>query len=390
MRSASLVVPVALAAAAAYAAASALQHYEARRSSAGNSVALAGMIGLLRQPLWLLGALADVLGLLLHIVALSLGPVNLVQPLQVTGLLFAIPFGGLLTGQRTHRRDLLAALCVVAGLGLFLGVARPRTTDVVLTGTSAALVGGIGVLTLGAGAALCRALSGKRRAVLMAALAGAGFAAGSVLLEDLGRLHRADGWHAVVTGPGVPALLGAVALGVVSLALSQAAFQIGTLGQALPTLTVTDPVISIALAAALLKETMTLTVAGLALDALSLSLVTTGVVWLARREGSRGEVNVDTPAVDTNLDSARTRLRSLVRPVSPATSTWWGAAGVSGSYGLLPGLVGIIAMTEADSDASTATRCLVLLASSSVCAATGVILFRRTPPYNQSATTATD
>ena len=349
---------------------------------------MAGMIGLLRRPLWLLGAFADALGLLLHILALSLGPVNLVQPLQVTGLLFAIPFGGLLTGLRTRRRDLLAALCVVAGLGLFLGVARPRTTDVVLTGTSAALLSGIGVLTLGVGAALCRALSGKRGAVLMAALAGAGFAAGSVLLEDLGRLHRVDGWHAVVTGPGVPALLGAVALGIVSLALSQAAFQIGTLGQALPTLTVTDPVLSIALAAALFKETIPLTVAGLALDALSLSLVTTGVFWLARREDNFGDVHVDR-SVDTNLDATRTRLRSLVRPASPATSTWWGAAGVSGSYGLLPGLVAIIAMTEADVDTSTVTRGVVLLASSTLCAASGVILFRRSPPHTQSAATTT-
>ena len=96
---------------------------------------------------------------------------------------------------------------------------------------------------------------------------------------------------------------------------------------------------------------------------------------------------MDTSPVDPDLDSGRARLRSLVRPASPATNTWWGAAGVSGRYGLLPGLVVIVAMTETDMDTTTATQAVVLLASSTFCAAAGVTLFRRSPPHNQSVVT---
>ena len=380
MRHAALAVPVALGAAAAYAAASALQHYEARRSSAGDSVALRGIVGLARRPLWLLGSLADLLGLALHVLALGLGPVGLVQPLQVTGLLFAIPFGGALTGHRARGRDLLAALAVVAGLALFLGVARPKTTELVLTGRSAWGLGGLTVLGLAVGALACRGLQGPRRALLLAGLAGGGFAAGSVLLEDLGRLQHAHGWHAVVEGPGLPALLGAVVLGATGLVMSQAAFQIGTLGQALPVLTVTDPVISIALAALLFRETFALTGYGISLNLVSLTLVTAGVTGLAHREQDLDSQPAQAPAPPTVSVKSGRRVAALLRRTVPRTKTWWGTAGVAGSYGLLPALVGVIAMSHVDVDTGATSRTLVLLTGVTVSAATGVIQFHRARP----------
>lgn len=302
MSSTALAVPAALAAAACYAVASTLQHHQARGSSAGDTVALGGMLGLARRPLWLLGGLADLAGLLLHVLALGLGPVSLVQPLQVTGLLFAVPFAGLLTGVRPTRTDLAAALAVVLGLALFLGLARPRATGEVLDGRTAAVLSAGTLAVVGLGALLARPLAARRRAVLLAGLAGAGFASGSVLLEDLGRLRAAAGWAAVVTGDGLVALLGAVLVGVTCLGLSQAAFQVGTLGQALPTLTVSDPVLSVVLAAALLSESLSTTPGALAVDVVAVGLVTAGVVRLARAED---EVGSSPPA-----RRRRTRARS--------------------------------------------------------------------------------
>ena len=377
MRHTALAVPVALGAAAAYAAASALQHVEARRSSAGDAVALRGMVRLLGRPLWLVGCLADVLGLVLHVLALGLGPVSLVQPIQVTGLLFAIPFGGALNGQRARRRDLLAALAVVAGLALFLGVARPTPTALMLTGRSAAVLGGLTVLGLGVGALAGRVLQAPRRAVLLAGLAGSSFAVGSVLLEDLGRLQHAHGWPAVVTGPGLPALLSVVVLGTTGLVMSQAAFQIGTLGQALPVLTVTDPVISIALAALLFRETFALTGYGIVLDLVSLTLVTVGVTGLAHREPHVDSQPVPRPPAAIGRVVGRREVAALLRRTAPRTGTWWGAACVAGSYGLLPGLVGVVAMSRVDLDTSASSRTLVLLAGVTVSASTGVIQFHR-------------
>lgn len=365
MSSSALAVPAALAAAACYATASALQHHEARRSSAGNTVAVGGMVALIRRPLWLAGTVADLGGVGLHIVALGLGPVSLVQPLQVTGLLYALPLAGLLSRRRTTRGDLAAALAVVAGLALFLGLARAPGTGGTLSTATAAVLGVVTLLLLGIGTLLARTLAAPRRAAMLGGLAGCGFAVGSVLLEDLGLRRSAGGWSALATAPGLTAVAGAVGLGVVGLGLSQAAFQVGTLGQALPALTVADPVLSVVLASALLGETLSLSPLAVAADLLAVLLVAAGVVRLARAEDAGPE-----PA------AADARGRPAAVPVSALA----GAAAIGSLYGLLPAVVAVAAMSRVDVDDGPAARLLVVLATVAVCAVAGAAqrLRRRT------------
>ncbi len=362
--SSALAVPAALAAAACYATASALQHHEARRSSAGNTVAVGGMVALIRRPLWLAGTVADLGGVGLHIVALGLGPVSLVQPLQVTGLLYALPLAGLLSRRRTTRGDLAAALAVVAGLALFLGLARAPGTGGTLSAATAAVLGAVTLLLLGIGTLLARTLAAPRRAALLGGLAGCGFAVGSVLLEDLGLRRSAGGWSALVTAPGLTAVAGAVGLGVVGLGLSQAAFQVGTLGQALPALTVADPVLSVVLASALLGETLSLSPLAVAADLLALLLVAAGVVRLARAEDA-----VPEPAADA-------RGRKAAVPVSALA----GAAAIGSLYGLLPAVVAVAAMSRVDVDDGPAARLLIVLATVAVCAVGGAVQRLRRRP----------
>src|SRR5439155_1969320 len=82
---------------------------------------------LLRNPGWVLGLGCDVLGYLLQFVALGHGPLVVVQPLLVCGLLFALPLGAAWAGRRLGRRDWVAALMVCVGLAVFLTVAGPRS-----------------------------------------------------------------------------------------------------------------------------------------------------------------------------------------------------------------------------------------------------------------------
>lgn len=359
MSSSALAVPAALAAAACYATASALQHHEARRSSAGNTVAVGGMIALVRRPLWVAGTVADLAGLGLHVLALGLGPVTLVQPLQVTGLLYALPLAGLLARRRTTRGDLLAALAVVAGLALFLGLARAPGGVTTLSGATAGLLSAVTLVALGGGTLLARTLAPPVRAALLGGLAGCGFAVGSVLLEDLGLRRAAAGWSAVVTGPGLAALVGAVALGVLGLGLSQAAFQVGSLGQALPALTVTDPVLSVVLASSLLGEPLIFSPLAVVADLVSVALVTVGVVRLARAED----------AVPAAGDDAPPASAAATVPAGALA----GAAVIGGLYGLLPAVVAVAAMSRVDVDDGPAARLLVLLASVAVCSLASVV-----------------
>ena len=77
---------------------------------------------LAHRPLWVAGIVADGVSALLHVVALSFGPITLVQPLGVTGLLFAMPIVAVLRRQRISARDLSAALVVLAALSVLLAL----------------------------------------------------------------------------------------------------------------------------------------------------------------------------------------------------------------------------------------------------------------------------
>ncbi|MDQ1307516.1 MAG: hypothetical protein QG671_3349 [Actinomycetota bacterium] len=84
-----------------------------------------GVARLARNPAWLFGVVLFGLSFLVHLVALSLGAVAVVQPLLVTELIFIPPFAALINHTRIGRRDWLAILVVCAGLAGFLTVAAP-------------------------------------------------------------------------------------------------------------------------------------------------------------------------------------------------------------------------------------------------------------------------
>ncbi|BEP13566.1 hypothetical protein acdb102_18770 [Acidothermaceae bacterium B102] len=367
MGSSAAAVPAALAAAACYAVASALQHHEARRSTSdGTTVAVSGLFRLLRRPLWLLGGVADVAGLFLHVLALGLGPVSLVQPLQVTGLLYALPLSGLLTGNRTTRRDLVAAAAVVAGLGLFLAFSRAPGGHAVLGYVAVVTLTAVTLALLGLALLVSRGLAPHVKSVLLATVAGGGFAVTSVLLEDLGELRRLHGWSGVATGRGLTALAATVAIGAVAVGVSQAAFQVGTLGQALPALTVSDPVVAVVLAAVLLREGLTVSPVALVVDVLAVALVAAGAVHLARADEAGLAPPVEAPAPPVRAPvGLRERLAG---------------AGVGGAYGLLPAVVGTAAMSKVDTDGTLVERLLMAGTTVAVCAAVGAVQRRPSAP----------
>jgi drug/metabolite transporter (DMT)-like permease len=91
------------------------------RGEAGRS----GVARLARNPAWLFGVVLFGLSFLVHLVALSLGAVAVVQPLLVTELIFIPPFAALINHTRIGGRDWLAIAVVCIGLAGFLTVAAP-------------------------------------------------------------------------------------------------------------------------------------------------------------------------------------------------------------------------------------------------------------------------
>jgi len=152
-----------------YGASTAVQHTRAHAGAERGDAA--DLLRLLRDPRWLLSVGGDVVGLVLQVVALSSGPVVLVQPLLVLAVPVALPVGRLLGGKRPRPSDYLACAAIIAGLSLFFGVVgNPGLAKPLTAATAAASV----ILALLLGAVLCglvHARSASTRAAVYGAVA---------------------------------------------------------------------------------------------------------------------------------------------------------------------------------------------------------------------------
>jgi drug/metabolite transporter (DMT)-like permease len=266
-----------------YAFASVLQHRGATEQPDDQSLRMGLLVRLARNPGWLLGLLADVAGYVLQFLALGHGPIVVVQPLLVCGLLFALPLGAAWAGRRLTATDWVGAVLVCAGLGVFLAVADPAAGRndtgpaqwVVLLGL-VAVVGA--VLT-----ALSLAADPRRRAVLLAGAAGVIYGGAAALTKTSS--HLLDRGVLPVLSHWQPYVL--VAFGAVGMVLAQSAFQAGALDYSLPTMTVADPVVSIAIGALVFHEAISSSGPAVAAEVVALLAMSCGVWLLARFEAKR-------------------------------------------------------------------------------------------------------
>src|ERR1700704_3361027 len=81
---------------------------------------------LLRRPLWWGGTAAAVAGYVFQALALAHGSLLLVQPILVSGLLFALPMSARLCHQHITRAEWSWAIVLTAALGAFVLVGQPR------------------------------------------------------------------------------------------------------------------------------------------------------------------------------------------------------------------------------------------------------------------------
>ncbi|MEV0596642.1 DMT family transporter [Nonomuraea cavernae] len=238
----------------------ALQQHEAAGTTAG-------LRALLRKPRWLIGGASILTGGGLHIVALGLGPLTVVQPMGVASLLFALPIAAALHGRRPSRRELAAAGVVAAGLiGLVLLV--PESDGPTHLGPSGVVtllaVSGAASVLLWAGSKIASAAG---RAALLATGSGVLYGATATLVRVL--VDGTWNWWYLLALP-VPALL--------ALAMLQRAYAVGHFGVSFASLQIADPLTAVAFGALLLGEPLPTGVIPVAAAALAAA----GTVALAR------------------------------------------------------------------------------------------------------------
>jgi drug/metabolite transporter (DMT)-like permease len=208
------------------------------------------VLTLVRRPLWWVGTLADVGGYVAQAAALGLGSLLLVQPLLVTGLLFALPLGARWAGRSLGRAELVWSALLVAALAVFVVSGEP-TAGVDRAGlrewAPAAIVLGpvLGACLIGAAAR-----RGTVRAVLLAVATGLLYGVGAALTKGVvGRLD--DGVLALLASWETYGLAITLVGGTL---LQQSAFQAGDLGASLPAVTVGEPVVAVGVGVGVLHE----------------------------------------------------------------------------------------------------------------------------------------
>jgi drug/metabolite transporter (DMT)-like permease len=271
-----IAIVASLVAALCYAGASVLQHRAAVEVPVQHSLRLGLLAKLVAKPWWIAGIVADALGFAMQFIALGKGPIVVVQPLLVSGLLFALPFGAWVSGKRIHASELRAAGLVVAGLALMLAVANPSKGHATLADHQWVLLA-ICVLVPTAILILIAGRSRMRATLLAAAAAsvyGITAALAKVTSHTLGQGigHALASWQLWALIPG----------GLVGMLLCQSAFQAGSLAMSLPTLTAVDPLVSIAIGILAFHEHLDQHPLGVACEIAGTVTMVVGVFLLGR------------------------------------------------------------------------------------------------------------
>jgi drug/metabolite transporter (DMT)-like permease len=235
-------------------------------------------LDLVRQPLWLASICGTLIGFGLQVLALSFGPLALVEPLLVSGLIFAVVINSYL--RRRFDPVLFGGVLGTAiGIAGFLAIARPsagRTS----VGFIVILPLAIGLVAAVTGCLVLSRRSDNLRPLALALACGICYGVAAFLVK-LVVSDLSGGLTGLLTDWPIYAL---AIVGPLGFLLNENAFQSGTLiAPALAIITACDPIISVALGWLWLNERLSSTPAGIAGEVITLILMTTGIVVVAHR-----------------------------------------------------------------------------------------------------------
>ncbi len=207
----------------------------------------------LRDIRWWWGGLAAAASFGLQAIALVLGSVVLVQALQVTALLFALPTNARLTRHPVTRWEWLWAMMLAGAVAVFVTVGDPAAGHQ----RGSLKVWLIVAVVMGPALALCvlgaRIWSGAVAAVLLAVVSASSWALFAVLTKVVMI-------EVVRDGPGgllrAPELYAWILVALVGMVFQQSAFRASTLTASLPAMTVAEPVVASVLGVTVLGETL--------------------------------------------------------------------------------------------------------------------------------------
>jgi drug/metabolite transporter (DMT)-like permease len=250
------------------------------------------LVRLVGNATWLVGTLVLFTGYLFQAGALDRGRLAVIQPLLVTTIVFALPLGYFLTRQHVGRREVVGAIVIIIGLGLFVYFGDPAGGNENAPNREWAIA--IGVLAAVSAALFVFGRAGglSMRAAVYGTVAGIMFGLSSALTKPtLDYLHASVGtmlshWECYAL---------AIA-GVGGFVLQQVSLGTGRLAPSVATVSVANPVVGILIGILLLDERLSRPAWHVVVAVIGLTLALVGAVAISLAHEAKTE---DVPVRDT-------------------------------------------------------------------------------------------
>jgi drug/metabolite transporter (DMT)-like permease len=271
-------VIAALAAGCTFAIGSVLQQDAARQAPKEMSLSWRLLVDLAHRPKWLAGIAMDVGSFGLQALALAFGPIALVQPLLVTGILFSVPLSARVHGKRLGATEWAGTAAVAGGLSLFLLCAGPSE------GVSQTGIGTWALILIAVGGFMAFGViaggmtTGAFRASLWAMSAGAAFGVLAALTKSSTWL-LGQGAVTFFTSWEPYAMAFAAFAGIIC---QQSAFQAAPLPASMPVMDSVEPTVAVLIGVFAFEESLATSALALAGEAAGIIALITGIVVLDR------------------------------------------------------------------------------------------------------------
>ncbi|WP_116115924.1 DMT family transporter [Austwickia chelonae] len=237
---------------------------------------------MIASPLWLLGLVFDVGGIILQVLALRYGDISVVQPVLTASLLIALILSRWVSRIRIRKTEIAWGLCLIAGLVIFLassgsfgshgGEGIGRTAPGVT----------LGVISL-VGCAFCaevaRRSTGRHRARALAVIVAVLYVAMAGFIKSSSRIFDVEGPLSMLLSWQ---LWGLVICAATAMICQQVAYSAAPLAQSQPVVAALDPLFAVLLGVVVYGEMLRYGPMDLIAEAIGLSLLLSGVVGISR------------------------------------------------------------------------------------------------------------
>lgn len=232
---------------------------------------------LVRRPKWILGSATTLGGAVMHIIALSNGPLTIVQPLGMSGLPIAVLIAAAIDRRRVSGREMFGTFAVSAGLVSLLMLLPHESSRPTLDGPSAAVLCGSAIALILGTAFMARRSTGAVNALFLAIGSGVAYGVFAALTRVGGSsaLHEMSGTVVWVIGL-------AVVFCVLGLLFQQNAYRSGRFALSYATLLVADPITGSLIGVVVLNEQLPTSFLANAGVFVACAITISGVVVLTR------------------------------------------------------------------------------------------------------------